>query len=298
MFDPDRYVTLPARRDPRWRVAFNGLGTPAYCATVERTPTIDAAMRADTLGRAVAFAQGLADGMFDRALAWAYLSETEDSFAIERETPPPDKAEAFAELLRQAHDAQPLTEDYLVALQNSAMTQPLAREVQFRTELNWLRGPARGAMGVTYVPPTPSLCNELMDELMTLAGRLARGIDPITAAGIVSFGFVFLHPFMDGNGRLSRFLFHHTLCASGRLPNGLLLPVSMAMKRNESDYLAALKSFSAPARELLASDLDRRRRLPVRVHGRRGHLPLLGRNAVRRVRSPDGRAGAGTRPAR
>jgi Fic family protein len=43
---------------------------------------------------------------------------------------------------------------------------------------------------------------------------------------------------MDGNGRLSRFLFHHALCQSGKLEKGLLLPVSVAMKRNEEDYLA------------------------------------------------------------
>jgi len=54
---------------------------------------------------------------------------------------------------------------------------------------------------------------------------------------------------MDGNGRLSRFLFHHALCQSGALKNGLLLPVSIAMKRNEDLYLAALKSFSEPARK-------------------------------------------------
>ena len=38
IFDPDRYITGTSRRDPRWRVDFNGLGTPGYCMTVERTP--------------------------------------------------------------------------------------------------------------------------------------------------------------------------------------------------------------------------------------------------------------------
>ncbi|MGN5476199.1 hypothetical protein ACTMU2_01755 [Cupriavidus basilensis] len=54
---------------------------------------------------------------------------------------------------------------------------------------------------------------------------------------------------MDGNGRLSRFLFHKALCASGQLAKGLLLPVSVAMKRNEADYLATLQTYSKPARE-------------------------------------------------
>ncbi|WP_214424858.1 hypothetical protein, partial [Escherichia coli] len=30
LFDPDRYITRPARRDTRWRVDFNGLGTLHY----------------------------------------------------------------------------------------------------------------------------------------------------------------------------------------------------------------------------------------------------------------------------
>jgi hypothetical protein len=61
---------------------------------------------------------------------------------------------------------------------------------------------------------------------------------------------VFVHPFLDGNGRLSRFLTHYTLCQSGALPDGQILPLSIAMKRNEVKYLAALTSFSKPAREL------------------------------------------------
>jgi Fic family protein len=88
-----------------------------------------------------------------------------------------------------------------------------------------------------------------MSGLLEFANSAPKQVDPLIAAAIVSFGFVFIHPFMDGNGRLSRFLFHHALCQSGLLKNGLLLPVSSAMKRNEENYLAALKSFSAPARK-------------------------------------------------
>src|SRR5512146_783866 len=119
----------------------------------------------------------------------------------------------------------------------------------FRTEQNWLRGPARGAAGVTYVPPPPAVVPELMQELINLANNMAGRLDPIVAAAVVSFAFVFIHPFMDGNGRLSRFLFHHSLCRSGKLEKGLLLPVSIAMKRNEQRYLSVLQHYSRPARE-------------------------------------------------
>lgn len=249
VFDSEKYVTRPGPRDPRWRVMFNGLGSIRYCATVERTPTLQAAMKADILGRANAFIASLGGGVLDRALAWAYLHETESSFAIERESPSEDKARAFVELLRQAHDRRPLSEDYLVALQNAALTNPYDRAAGYRTQQNWLRGPARGAAGVTYLPPPPEIVPELMDELVALANAAPRDIDPVVAASIASFGFVFIHPFMDGNGRLSRFLFHQALCQSGRLEHGLLLPVSIAMKHNEADYLAVLQQYSRPARE-------------------------------------------------
>jgi hypothetical protein len=73
-------------------------------------------------------------------------------------------------------------------------------------------------------------------------------VDPLVLASIIAFGFVFIHPFMDGNGRLSRFLFHQVLCQRGALQNGLVLPVSIVMRQNEADYLSVLQDFSGPAR--------------------------------------------------
>ncbi len=228
---------------------FNGLGSLAYCPTVRRTPAIEAGMASDILGRADAFLGSLGSTMLDRALAWAYLHETEDSYAIEHETPSEEKARAFVQLLHQAHEGRLLTEDYLAELQSSTVTNPLDQASQFRNEQNWLRGPGRGASGVTYVPPWPELVEPLMQAWMAFANDVPRQTDPIVAASAASFGFVFIHPFMDGNGRLSRFLFHKALCASGQLAKGLLLPVSVAMKRNEADYLATLQTYSKPARE-------------------------------------------------
>ncbi len=249
VFDAARYVTGPSHRDPRWRVDFNGLGTLDYCPTVRRTPAIEAGMTSDILGRADQFLTSLGPAMLDRALAWAYLHETEDSYAIEHETPSEEKSRAFVQLLHQAHEGRLLTEDYLAELQSSTVTNPFDQASQFRIEQNWLRGPGRGASGVTYVPPWPELVEPLMNAWMAFANDVPRQTDPIVAASLASFGFVFIHPFMDGNGRLSRFLFHKALCASGKLAKGLLLPVSVAMKRNESDYLATLQTYSKPARE-------------------------------------------------
>ncbi|MBX8488963.1 Fic family protein [Pseudomonas lijiangensis] len=249
LFDPEQYLTMPGERNSRWRVEFNGIGTLTYCATVERTPEIVAMLEHDILRRAQAFIQSLPSGMMDRAINWAYLHETQDSFAIEKEAPSEEKSRRFIQLLRQAHERLPLSEEYLVALQNATLSNPYAMAAAFRHEQNHLANGLQGAAGVTYVPPDPELCRELMEQLMTFGNEAATQIDPLVAAAIISFGFVFLHPFMDGNGRLSRFLIHQTLCRTGALENGLLLPVSVAMKREERLYLETLQAFSRPARE-------------------------------------------------
>lgn len=250
LFDPAQYITRPGTRNSKWRVEFNGLGDLTYCATVERSPAIAELLTHDILGRARAFIGSLPPLMMDRAINWAYLRETQDSFAIEREAPTQDKSRRFIQLLRQAHDRQPLTEDYLVALQNSTVTNPFDLAAAFRHQQNHLGASGiRGAAGITYVPPPPDLCRELMESLMRFANEAPTQVDPLVAAGIISFGFVFLHPFMDGNGRLSRFLIHQALCRAGALENGLLLPVSVAMKNAEALYLEILQTFSRPARD-------------------------------------------------
>lgn len=250
VFDTKRYVTRSkGPRDQRLRVLFNGLGSMRYCATVERTTAVQNGLRADTLVHANAFAATLDAGLRDRALAWAYLHETESSYAIERESPSEERARSFVALLHQAHEHRPLSEPYLVALQNAVLTNPFDRATHYRSQQNWLRGPLRGAAGITYLPPPPELVPDLMNELAAFANTAPGEIDPILAGSVISFGFVFIHPFMDGNGRLSRFLFHHALCRSGFLDHGLLLPISAAIKRQEADYLATLQAYSRPTRD-------------------------------------------------
>jgi hypothetical protein len=250
VFDEALYLTDRPRRDTRWRVDFNGIGTPEYCMTVRRTPAIEQMLAADILGQVAEFVGSVDQGALDRAVQWAYLSETDSSYAIERERPTASKAEAFARLLARAHDPEVISEEYLVALQNLAVTNPRDHAACFRGEQNRLRNDLRGAMGVTYLPPPPEHIDTVMNAIMALCNDRDSQVDALVRGSLVSFAFVFAHPFMDGNGRLSRFLFHKIACSDARLTNGLVLPVSIAMKRHEARYLGALQSFSKPAREL------------------------------------------------
>lgn len=251
LYDPTVYYTSDKTiRDTKWRVDFNGLGVRGYCPVVRRTTELAQLLERDLFSEVQEFAeQARKEGLLDRILAWAYLDETRSSFEIEHEEPPADKAEAFAALLRNAHDARPIDEQYLVELQNLAITNPPGREPGYRNNQNWLGRGGHGAAAVRYLPPPPDVLDDLMDKLAGICNA-PRAKEPLLHAALCSFGFVYVHPFMDGNGRLSRFLFHHALCMTKALPNGLILPVSTAMHHDEGGYLQALEAFSREARQL------------------------------------------------
>lgn len=254
-FAPGSYYTGPQwERSRKYRVNFNGIGPYEFCPVVARNAALEQRGQA-VLERLRTWASDPRNlGVLDRVMNWAYLSETRDSYAIENETPAPDKERAFLQTMEQLRDQRPLSEDYLVDLQNLVITSAIKQEHAFRHEQNWLQRGGHGALAVRYLPPPPAKVNELMNGLMRMANAREGNVPPLVKAALVSFGFVFVHPFMDGNGRLSRLLAHHSLSFHGALPtvngNPAILPLSVAMKRNEKDYLAALDAFSKPARQL------------------------------------------------
>ena len=69
-------------------------------------------------------------------------------------------------------------------------------------------------------------------------------MDPVIAAACLSFGFVYIHPFEDGNGRIHRYLIHHELAVSGYNPPGLVFPVSAVILKRIDEYRDVLQSYS------------------------------------------------------
>jgi len=80
---------------------------------------------------------------------------------------------------------------------------------------------------------------------------------------VVAFGFVYLHPFEDGNGRLHRFLIHHVLAKRDFTPAGVAFPVSAAMLRQMAKYDETLEFFSRPLMERVEYRLNDRGEMTV-----------------------------------
>jgi hypothetical protein len=79
--------------------------------------------------------------------------------------------------------------------------------------------------------------------------RQTVGVSPLVRAALLSFGFVYIHPMSDGNGRLSRFLINDVLRRDGAVPEPLILPVSATIIRslvNRRGYDEVLELFSRP----------------------------------------------------
>ena len=74
----------------------------------------------------------------------------------------------------------------------------------------------------------------------------SASFNPVLTAALIAFGFVFIHPFEDGNGRLHRYLIHHILTTMKFTPQGIIFPVSAAILERISDYRKVLESYSHP----------------------------------------------------
>lgn len=84
-----------------------------------------------------------------------------------------------------------------------------------------------------------------MAGLLDAHQRMETGaLSPVIQAAIIAYGFVFLHPFEDGNGRIHRFLIHNVLARRRFTPDGLMFPVSAVMLKHLADYDASLEAFS------------------------------------------------------
>jgi Fic family protein len=54
-----------------------------------------------------------------------------------------------------------------------------------------------------HISARPEDLRALIEGLVAFDRGAARGIDPVIAAAVLAFGFVYIHPFVDGNGRIT-----------------------------------------------------------------------------------------------
>lgn len=245
-------------RNAKFRVINNLPGNREFCPLVRKTDFLKAMARKDLKRQARETLAKYDRDLLRRAAAFLYLKETHSSFEVEREKPSFDRAHRFADLLRQSESGTPLSEDRLVELQN-AVVDARFHEFSYRRKQNWLGEDLGYRKKVDFVPARPEEVSALMNGLVAFSETLRanpESMDPVVAAASLAFGCVFIHPFMDGNGRLHRYLIHEVLSSSGFTPKGIVLPVSAVILANLDKYVHALERFSKPMQARTTYDPD------------------------------------------
>ena len=243
--DPNRHVVAARRNSRRHRVADNLLGDARLSPTVRRTARLTEALGWGLDARARSAVCDVDGALLARAVRFLYTRETRSSFAIEGETPSPNREERFVQALASARDADPTAPSALAELQGQIVDRRFAA-AGWRSEQNYVGRTAAGYREVVdFVCPRPTDVADLMAGWSTAYERLMDDtVDAVVAAAVLGFAFVFIHPFLDGNGRIHRWLIHHVLARRGFGPPDVILPVSSVLLRDRRGYGKMLASFS------------------------------------------------------
>jgi hypothetical protein len=265
MLDPDQYHTVtPARRVRRQRINNNLLGDGRFCPTIRRTDILQGFEATDLPKRCRKAVSGYPPELLKRALSYLYYKETKSSFEIEHITPNSTRTERFVALLQLAEREDFCEKTKLIDLQNR-IVDPRFSEPDYRTNQNYVgETVAWQKEKVHFACPKPEDLAELMEGLIASHKRMDKGsVSAVVHAAAIAYGFVFLHPFEDGNGRIHRFLIHNVLARRGFTPKGIMFPVSASMLKNLADYDASLEAFSRPLMTLVEYSLDEEGRMTV-----------------------------------
>jgi hypothetical protein len=248
VLDPDQqYALAEGDPSPRHKVSNNLPGMPAFCPLVRRTPDLFAFSQ-KALGERAREAMGrVRPDLVARAAAFILLNDSKSSFAIEGERPSGERAARWGQAIAQA-GVRPLSLDELDRLQRVVIGDARFVRLGLREEGGFI-----GVHDRDTNMPIPDHISARHEDLESLVGgliafadRATRGaMDPVVAAACLAFGFVYIHPYVDGNGRLHRWLIHHALAAASYSPPGLVFPISAAILRNIDRYRAVLESWSA-----------------------------------------------------
>ncbi len=263
--EADEYYTIQnGTRSSRHRIVNNLLGPRTFCPIVRRTRKLSALDTSDLKRACEDIVTSYPAEVLRRALNYLYHKETKSSFEIEHIRPSESRTAKFITSLELAEKEDFCAKNRLVELQN-LIVDPRFKESSYRASQNYV-GQTVGYQKeiIHFISPKPDDLPSLMEGLIASHNLMRSGhVSPVIHAAIIAYGFVFLHPFEDGNGRIHRFLIHNILSLEQVVPNGLMFPVSAVMVKEQAAYDASLEAFSKPLLQLIDYHLDEAGRMTV-----------------------------------
>jgi len=245
VLDPKLYLTaFRPRTVTRWHVKDNLPGNRAFCPIVYLADTVKEALAFDVASGWSGLEKEFGAELLRRSAVWMTVKESKSSFAIEGEDKQHDRIQRFAVVMEQElgqHD-QIFAAPTLESLQRSILGENA-------TAYGIRRSPifvGESLMDIIhYIAPRWDMVRDMLEGLSE-CDRLTEFRNPLLRAAVLSFGFVYVHPLTDGNGRISRFLVNDVLRRDGVLPEPFVLPVSAVISASMTDYDRILEILSKP----------------------------------------------------
>lgn len=241
------------RRDPirarRWRVNNNLPGTAEFCPVVRRTGALQEALQFDLRAALAELDQTFGPDILLRTASWLTFKESRASFLIEKEADQADRIQRFAHVIAQhcGHIENPLSNASLQSLQAGILGQDAIGLGLRRSPVFVGQATMREDI-VHYIAPHCADLAQLLAGLNEFEVA-TRGAESLARAAVLAFGFVYIHPMRDGNGRIHRFLINDTLIRDKAVPDGVILPVSATITSSidfRAGYDRTLEVFSRP----------------------------------------------------
>ncbi|MCO6510061.1 MAG: Fic family protein [Aridibacter famidurans] len=258
VLDPRHQYPGPSRNSTRHRVRNNLPGTVEFCPLIFRTEKLEEYGKAGLVDLAERTIEGRDNDLIRRAAAFLLLRDSKASFEIEGEYPPEMRARNWSRAIGQA-GRRPLSLGELERLQDIVIGSSKLRNMGLREREGFI-----GEHDRRTLSPIPDHISARAKDLPSLMRGLLEtdkllqesDYDPVLAAATIAFGFVFIHPFADGNGRIHRYLVHHILARSGYSKMPFAFPVSAAIQSKIVEYQDVLETFSEPRLDLIEWETD------------------------------------------
>jgi hypothetical protein len=243
--DAEQQWSTPGEKSPRHRVRNNLPGTPDFCPLVFRTPALEQFTAMDLAHRAQEAVAKVSKDVLARTAAFLLLKDSRSSYAIEGERPPQDRIQRWGRAIGEA-GKRSIELDELLRLQALVIGDARFVRLGLREEGGFVGEHDRDSRTPIpdHVSARPEDLRALIDGLAAFDRGAAQGLDAVIAAAVLAFGFVYIHPFVDGNGRIHRYLIHHILAQRGFSPAGVVFPVSAAILERMDEYRTVLEDYS------------------------------------------------------
>ncbi|MEN8129531.1 MAG: Fic family protein [Pseudomonadota bacterium] len=242
-----------SRDSRRHRVRNNLPGTRDFCPLIRRSEKLDRFIGMNLSQAAIDHIGKTHAGLLSRAAAFLLLKDSKASYTLEGEAPPHNRIERWGKIIGEAGQRK-LSIEELEYLQTVVIADDRFVMPGCRVEVGFV-GDHDRATGM----PMPVHISARAEDLESLLSGLIEtdkllgesDYDPVLMAALIAFGFVFIHPFEDGNGRIHRYLFHHVLAEKGFVSKGLVFPVSSVILDRIDDYRQTLEHYSKPRLDLI-----------------------------------------------